>query len=312
MRQVELPYSSIGRFYREKFGERIQKLPVSIATDCPNRLGLKGMKTCVFCDEWGSSAYPEKQAKDLKIQLEETMALRGARYGAVSYLAYFQAYTSTFLAVKKQRDSFETALNFPNVRGLIIGTRPDCLSPAIFQLWNEYSARTFVSIELGVQSFEDHHLEFMRRGHSGKQSIEAIELIKAKCPNVNLGIHLIFGNPGETLNEIIETAKTCNRLGIKHVKLHNLHVLKGTPLEEAYAKGEFVPDDLETYTEKVILFLRHLSAEIVVHRLAAVSSRWDELIAPEWTRYKMKISQHIIDQMNLKKISQGQNLINRP
>ncbi|HEX4925277.1 MAG TPA: TIGR01212 family radical SAM protein [Bdellovibrionales bacterium] len=301
-----LPYSAIGAYYKARFGGRVQKLPVTVATDCPNRAGLKGMQTCVFCDEWGSSAYPEQRSQELKRQLLDTVKQRGARYGATGYLAYFQAYTSTFLGLNRLRESFDTALGIENVHGLIVGTRPDCLSKALLDFWNEYAAKTYVSVELGVQSFNDAHLEFMRRGHDSQASVRAIELIRRACPEVDLGVHLIFGSPGETDHDAVEAARTLNRLGVGHVKLHNLHVLKGTPLAEQYAHGEFAPIELDAYTERVIAFLRHLSPEIRVHRLAAVSSRWDELVAPEWTRYKMKISQYIIDEMKRRGAVQGQ------
>ncbi|MEQ1878475.1 MAG: TIGR01212 family radical SAM protein [Bdellovibrionia bacterium] len=304
-----LPYNSIGEFYRGRFGARVQKIPVSIATDCPNRLGLKGMKTCVFCDEWGSSAYPERRAEELRDQLANTIKDRAARYGATKFIAYFQAYTSTFLAISKLRESFETALAFPEVHGIIIGTRPDCLSPTLLKFLNEYAQKTYLSVELGIQTLNDADLTFMRRGHTAAQSLEAIRKIAAEAPELDLGVHLMFGNPNETREELVETARRLSELKLGHVKLHNLHVLKNTPLAQMYSAGEFAPIELEEYTERVILFLRHLASHVRVHRLAAVASRWDELVAPEWTRHKMKISQHIIDTMNKRGVRQGQDAL---
>src|SRR5690349_1466373 len=125
-----LPFYPLSSFYKKKFGFKLQKIPLSIAGDCPNRMGLKGMQTCIFCDEWGSAAYPEQVGADLKRQIEEKMSLLGYHRSAENFLAYFQTYTSTFLGIKKLQESFETALSYPNVKGLVIGTRPDCISDA--------------------------------------------------------------------------------------------------------------------------------------------------------------------------------------
>jgi len=302
------PFNSISNFYKSKFGQKILKVPVSIATDCPNRQGLKNMQTCIFCDEWGSSAYPDQRVQELSAQIQSYKTTLGARYRSQAFFAYFQAYTSTFLGLTKLRKSFETALSFSEVQGLVIGTRPDCVSAAVLDLWQEYHQKKFVSVELGVQSFFDDQLLFLKRGHSAKTSIETIERIRRQT-SVDLGIHLMFGLPNETDAHIVETARIVSNLGVDHVKLHNLHVLKNTPLEDLYLRGSFMPIEFEEYSRRVILFLQHLSPDIYIQRLGAVASRWDELVAPSWTRYKMRTYQFIIDQMNDQGAVQGQYFI---
>jgi len=298
-------YHSIGDFYKKNFGTKPKKIPVSIADDCPNRRGLKNMETCIFCDVWGSAAFPEQRNLDLKNQIQEKIEYFNKKYKSSTFLIYFQAYTSTFLGVKGLRQSFEIALGFPQVKGIVIGTRPDCVSAAVLDLWREYSRKCFFSVELGVQSFFDSKLEFLRRGHSAETSIAIIKKIKQET-DVDLGIHLIFGLPEETDQEIIETAKMISKLDLDNVKLHNLHVLKNTPLQKLYEAGQFTPMSLEEYAPKVGLFLQYLSPKISVHRLAALSSRWDELVAPSWTRHKMETYQFIINHMKAKGIYQGQ------
>lgn len=300
-----LPYYPISHFYKEHFGDKVQKIPVSIASDCPNRRGLKGMQTCVFCDVWGSAAYPEQQQLDLVTQVEKYKKMLANKYNASQFLAYFQAYTNTFMGVQKLRESFDTVLKYPEIKGIIIGTRPDCLSTSVFNLWNEFSKKCFLSVELGVQSFFDDQLIFLRRGHTKDASIEAIKKIKNET-SVDLGIHLIFGIPNETDSQIIETAQIVSSLPINHVKLHNLHVLINTPLEKMYRAGQFDPISLEEYSRKVVLFLQYLSPNIKVQRLGAMSNRWNELIAPEWTRFKMNTYQYIIDDLNRRNAYQGQ------
>lgn len=292
-----IPYQPISAFYKSKFGEKVYKIPVAVVEDCPNRRGLKGMQTCIFCDPWGSAANKEMLTQDLRTQIESSAAKIGARYNSQSFLIYFQAYTNTFTKLTQMRTNFEIAMSYPFVKGIVVGTRPDCLSPALFDLWNEYTQTTFIAVELGVQSFNDKILNFLKRGHTRHQSIQAIEKI-SKQTKVDLGIHLILGNPGETDQDVIESAQICNQLPITNVKLHNLHVLKGTGLEELHAQGKFEPIEFTEYARRVALFLDHLAPHIYVHRLAALSSRSEELIAPKWVALKMATHQNLIDYLH--------------
>ncbi len=289
-----LPYYPISQFYSHRFGGKVYKIPVAVVDNCPNRMGLKGMETCVFCDVWGSAAKSESFSMSLDEQITKYHSAIEKKYKANHFLVYFQAYTNTFTKINALRENFNQALKYDFVKGLVIGTRPDCLSPAVLQLWTEFHNSSFVAVELGVQSFFDDQLNFLRRGHTRAQTLDAIHKIAHNTP-VDLGIHLMFGNPGETDEHIIETAEIINHLPITNVKLHNLHVLKHTPLEEMHARGEFIPIERETYAQRVKLFLKHLSPRVAIHRLAALSSRWDELIAPQWTRDKMGTHQFIID-----------------
>lgn len=290
------PYFPISHVYKERFGSKVIKIPVSVAETCPNREGLKGMQTCIFCDVHGSFAYPESQGDELREQILKHRAKIAKRFNANRFLVYFQAYTTTFTQLNRLKEGFATALEFDDVAGIVVGTRPDTLSEAVLRFWKESSEKTWVGIELGVQSFDDDQLIFMRRGHTATQSIKGIERVAAT--GLDVGIHLIFGWPTENDKQIIETARLCNDLPITNVKLHNLHVLRHTPLEKLHAAGEFEPVDFDTYVQRVALFLDHLSPRIAVHRLAALASRWDELIAPDWTRHKMTTFQGIVDRVN--------------
>lgn len=289
-----VPYRPISEHYGRIFQGKVYKIPVSVVDDCPNRRGLKGMQTCVFCDVWGSAARSESLTMPLRQQIEDFHGILSRKYKARHYLVYFQAYTNTFTKLSALRANFETALSYPFVKGVVVGTRPDCLSKGVMDLWQETHEKSFVAVELGVQSFFNDQLEFMKRGHSREQSLKAIETITRET-KVDLGIHLMFGQPFETDEQMIETARICNDLPVTNVKLHNLHVLKDTELEKIHAGGGFTPIGFEDYARRVRIFLEHLSPRIFVHRLAAFSSRADELIAPEWTANKMKTHQGIID-----------------
>ncbi len=301
-----LPYFGISEFYQDRFGEKVYKIPVSIAESCPNREGLKGMETCIFCDAWGSSANEKSFQMTLKEQIEGFSQKINKKYKAQQFLVYFQAYTNSFLRLRLLQEAFQTSLEYDFVKGFVLGTRPDCLSKAVLDLWETIHQKSFMAIELGVQSFFDDQLEFLKRGHSAQQSIDAISRIKEHT-HVDLGIHLIFGLPNETDDHILETASIVNKLPITNVKLHHLHVLRNTGLEKLYLENQFVPISRQEYARKVQLFLQHISPSIYIHRLAAYSSRWDELVAPPWTNDKMGTHQFMIDHLRSSGAYQAQN-----
>lgn len=304
MQPRPLPFNPISAHYKRLFGQKVYKIPVAVVETCPNREGLKGMETCLFCDVWGSAAREEAFELPLKIQIQKYKDHIQNKFKAQQFLVYFQAYTNTFTKLQNLRTNFEAALSFEDVRGFVIGTRPDCLSAAVLDLWNEYHQKTFVGVEIGVQSFFDEHLLFMKRGHDRAQSLKAIDQI-AKKTAVDLGIHLMFGWPGESRDQMIETAKICNDLPITNIKLHNVHVLKNTGLELLYNKGEFKPFERQEYADLVQVFLEYLNPDIHIHRLAAYASRWDELIAPQWTSDKMGTHQFLVDHLHSAQSQQG-------
>lgn len=299
-----LPFNPISQHYKELFGEKVYKVPVAVAESCPNREGLKGMETCLFCDIWGSAARSEAFELQLPDQISKYKAHIQKKFKAQQFLIYFQAYTNTFLKLQNLRQNFDTALLDSDIRGFIVGTRPDCLSHAVLELWNEYQKKTFVGVEIGVQSFFDDSLEFMKRGHTRAQSLKALEVIQKKT-KVDLGIHLMFGWPQDSRERMVETAKICNDLPISNVKLHNVHVLKDTGLERLYQTGQFRPYEIDEYGELVQTFLEHLHPRIHIHRLSAYASRWDELVAPDWTKNKMGSHQYLIDYLRSRHSYQG-------
>jgi radical SAM protein (TIGR01212 family) len=304
------PYYPISQLYKKRFGEKIYKIPVAIVDDCPNRRGLKGMETCIFCDVHGSAARVEAFEMDLREQIEEFMKRIGDMYNAKSFVVYFQAYTNTFAKLSALKEYFDIALSYPQVKGFVVGTRPDCLSPAVMRTWQEYAEKCYVAVELGVQSFYDRDLEFIKRGHDSECSIKAIYKIRENCPDVQLGVHFMLGMPGETQEECARQAEICSHLPIDDVKLHNLHVLENTPLAKLYREGTFTPVDFEEYCDKVGAFISNLSPELAVHRLAALSTRKEELIAPDWTANKMKTFQGIKSYLENTEQTQGSKVNN--
>lgn len=300
-------YFPISQFYKNRFGEKVYKVSVSIAETCPNRQANSRMPLCIFCDEWGSAAYHLERDKSLREQIIINREKISKRYRAKKFLIYFQSYTNTFDRVSDLEQRFNIALAEENIEGIVLGTRPDCLPSRILPLLKKTHESHYLMIELGLQSFFDHHLTFLQRGHDVQCGYDAIKKLHEQT-GVDIGIHLMFGLPDETDEEIIQTAKILNKLPISNVKLHNLHVLSNTPLADMYQQGKFKAVELQEYIDKVILFLQYLSPEIAVQRLAAVASRWDELIAPQWTKEKMRPTQMIEDQLLQQQIYQGSKI----
>ncbi|MCS5552191.1 MAG: TIGR01212 family radical SAM protein, partial [SAR324 cluster bacterium] len=258
-------YYPLSQHYREHFGEKVYKVSVSVAESCPNREGHNGMTVCIFCDEWGSAAY--HQFIDLPIlkQIQINREAIRKRYKAEKFLIYFQAYTNTFGHFRDLETLYHKALKEKDVVGLVVGTRPDCLPKRILQKFAVLSQEQYLSVELGVQTFDDHQLNFLSRGHDSATSIEAIRKLKS-LPNVNICVHLIFGLPHETDQQIRETAQLLSELEVNGVKLHNLHVLRNTALEKLFNESKFIPIELEEYARRVAIFLEYLSPKIAVHR----------------------------------------------
>ncbi len=303
-------YRPLSQHYREHFGEKVFKVSVSIADRCPNRAGRNGARICSFCDEWGSAAYHQFKELSLEEQIQINREAIRRRYRARKFLVYFQAYTNTLEKAAKMKKWYDVALRQTDIVGIVVGTRPDCLPRRVLNLFAEIAEHHYLSVEIGAQSFNDEQLNFLSRGHNSACSVKAIKKLK-KTPGVNVCVHLMFGLPEETEAQLRHTAQLLSGLGVDGVKLHNLHVLRATPLAEEYASGRFVPVTLEEYARKVSLFLEHLSPNIAIHRLAAVANRWDELIAPDWTREKMKTQQFIEDFLDSHNCVQGGKLCSR-
>ena len=299
-------YQPLSQHYREQFGQKVYKVSVSVADSCPNREGRDKMEVCVFCDEWGSAAYHQHRDLPLREQIKINREAIRKRYRAERFLIYFQAYTNTYGRFKEFESLYQIALDEKDVVGLVIGTRPDCLPKRVMRKFDEIAQEHYLSVELGVQTFNDEQLLFLSRGHDNSSSLEAIRKLKT-ISRLNLCVHLIFGIPGENDKQIRETAEILSQHEVDGVKLHNLHILKNTPLEKLYRESQFVPLELEEYARKVSIFLENLSPRITVHRLAAVASRWNELIAPAWTSEKMRPTQYIDDYLAKINTWQGRN-----
>jgi uncharacterized protein len=279
-------FRSYNDHLRARFGGRTYKVTVASGLTCPTRDGTIAKRGCAFCDVRGSSSFFGKQGRGASVreQLEKRMVNVRSRFSADHCLAYFQSYTNTYTTdLEYLREIYEAALGVEGISGLCVGTRPDCLPDPVLDLLEELAQRAYVSLELGVQSFEDPALEWLVRGHDGACSIDALERVRRRAPHVQVCVHLMFGSPPDSPTAPRDAALLLNRLGVHGAKLHQVMVLEHTDLAERYRSAPFPTLSLEEYAGQVAQFLEHLSPEIYLERLYALATHPDELVAPKWS-----------------------------
>lgn len=278
-------YYHYSRYLRETFGEKTYKVVVNSGLTCPTRDGTITKGGCTFCDVRGSSSYFGKIGRGGEIAAQIDARLPGTRdrFGSKKHIAYFQSYTNTYSDADYLRGIYLEALSHPEIAGLAIGTRPDCLPDSVIDLLEEFAQTHYVSLELGVQSFEKPTLEWFIRGHDGDCSREALRKMRERAPHVHTCAHFIFGAPTDSPTAARDAALEMNRSGVRGVKLHQMMVLKYTKLAEMYAAEPFPILTVDEYAERAIEFLEHLDPSIYVERLQAKASHAKELIAPMWS-----------------------------
>ena len=263
----ERRFNAYSNYFRKIYGTRVQKVSIDAGFSCPNRDGTRGTGGCTYCNNDAfnpSYCLPEKSISQ---QIAEGVEFHKWRYSeAVSYLAYFQAFSNTHAPVETLRKLYEEALSFPGVIGIIIGTRPDCIDDEKLALIREISGKSYVAIEYGIESCYNKTLKRINRGHSFEEAVAAVE--KTTALGINSGAHFIFGLPGETRDEMLRQAEIISTLPLKTVKFHQLQIIKGTAMEKEF---EHNPSDFQLfswdeYLEFFISFLEKLNPAIVVER----------------------------------------------
>lgn len=271
-------YNKFSDYLKEKYGEKVYKLPVNLPITCPNRLTGSG---CSFCAEAGTGFEALPSAISVKEQLLRTKELIQKKYNAKKYIAYFQNYTNTFMPLEVFQSYIQEALEVEDIVEISISTRPDCIRHDYMAFLKELEERTNIGIhiELGLQTVNYHTLDSISRGHGLAELIDAVRTIQQY--GFSICIHMILNLPGDTLRDCIEGAKILSALQIQVVKLHSLYIPKNTQLSEAYENGTITLCSKEEYIERVAVFLEYLSPDIIVERLFsrvpekdAVFSNW--------------------------------------
>lgn len=273
-------------YLKQRFGGRVHKISVDAGFGCPNRDGGRETHGCLFCDPGGSGSTGIVRGEPISGQLEAAKELMRRKYRAKWFIAYFQPFSNTYAPVEHLRSCYDQALAVEDVIGLSVGTRPDCLSPEILDLLEEYHRKTYFWLELGLQSIHDKTLNYLQRGHDYACFLE--NYLAAKERGIQVCVHLILGLPGETREDILATAEEMARLKVDGVKIHLLHVLEGTPLGELYKQGQVPILEMQEYVELAVDFIERLPPETLIQRLTGDGPR-DILLAPLWSMNKWEV-----------------------
>lgn len=279
-------YHTLDYFYKQKFGSKVSKISLNAGFTCPNKDGTKGYGGCIYCSKSGSGEFAGNPKCDVVSQFKEIKAMMDAKWPNALYIGYFQANTNTYAKIDVLKQKYEAILALDNVVGLSIATRCDAIDEDCYQYLNELNTRTFLTVELGLQTIHEETSRWINRGHSLEEFEDAV--LRLRSMGIPVVVHVINGLPGETKEMMIETIKYLNRLDIQGVKIHMLHVVKDTRLADIYQEEPFDFLTIEEYIDLVCTELEYLRGEIVVHRLTGDPER-SELIAPEWTLRKIDV-----------------------
>lgn len=283
------------------FGKKTVKIPLDVGMGCPNRDGTKGSGGCIFCSDLRSGEFTAGSHLSIPEQFETSKRLY-TKWPDAYYIPYFQAGSNTYAPVDKLKAYFDEALSLPDVVGLDISTRPDCINGEIADLLAEYAKRTYLTVELGLQSANDKTLIRINRGHTYAEFLQGYKLLCER--NVNVCVHIINGLPGESYTDMLFTAGEMARLKPYSLKIHLLHILAGTPLEAEYINGIIKAMEYSEYIKIVCDQLEILSPETVIARLTGDGDR-KTLIAPLWSLDKRSVLNGIDKELARRKTWQG-------
>ena len=292
-------YHTFNYFLKNKFGKKVFKVALDAGFTCPN----KKTGGCIYCSD-GSKSNIVNNKKSIQEQFEEVKNIMLNKWPDSLYIPYFQANTNTYDSLDKLKELYEPILNNENVVGLAIATRPDCITDEILNYLDELNKKTFLMIELGLQSSYDKTLEYINRGHTVKEFDDMVKKLKAR--NIFVVVHIINGLPHETKDMMIETVKHLNKLNVDAIKIHMLHVDKNTKLADIYEKEKFHLLTKEEYIDIVTEQLTYLKPEIIIERITG-DPILEDLIDPKWLLKKFVLLNDIDKEMIKKNYYQGIN-----
>ena len=301
-------YFAFADYLRQRFGVRVHKVSLHAGFTCPNRDGRVGWGGCTYCANESFSPQAQRNGESghpppIRDQLRRGIEYVRARYHARKFFAYFQPFTNTYGPRERLKACYDEGIAHPDVIGLAIGTRPDCVPEETLDLVAAYAERVEeVWIEYGLQSMHDRTLELVNRGHRFDAFVDAVE--RTRTRPIKTCAHVILGLPGESRENMMATAQCCAALKLDGIKLHHLHVVRNTPLEEAYRRGEVRTLDAEEYVSLVCDFLERLPATTTVQRLMG-DAKVDLLVAPVWKKGKPEMFAAITQELKRRGTRQG-------
>ncbi len=303
-------YYTYDYYLRQTFGTKVAKLPLDIGLTCPNIDGRCGTGGCIYCSGRGSGDFAELPELSVTEQLRRTAERLSGKWKTDKYLPYFQAHTNTYAPTELLRQKFYEALNFEGTVGINIATRADCLEDGTLSLLSELAERTVLTVELGLQSSSDKTAELINRGHSFADFCDGVARLRAASRKIQICVHIIFGLPEESEEDMLRTVRDVAALAPEQVKIHLLHVIRGTRLAQLYREGKYTALTKEQYVECVARAVELLPPDTVVARVTG-DGMGEALIAPEWSRKKVSVINDIDKLLYEKNTWQGR-LYNLP
>lgn len=293
-------YYTLNYYYKKTFNSKVFKVSLNAGFSCPNK--IDGQKGCIFCSPLGSGDFAGKKSDDIVTQFNKVRDEMLKKWPEAKYIGYFQANTNTYAPLDELKEKYEAILKLPNVVGLNIATRSDAISEEVYEYLKELNKRTFLTVEIGLQSMHEDTLKYIKRGHSLANFEECIKRLKSL--GIKVVVHIINGLPKETKEMMIETAKYLNNLGIDGIKIHMLHIIKNTELADIYEREHFHILTKEEYIDIVISQLEYLNEDIVINRITGDPVK-EDLIEPSWLIKKFCVLNDIDKEMKKRDTYQG-------
>lgn len=295
-------YRTWNHHLKEKFGCKVFKVSLNGGFTCPNIDGTKGTGGCIYCSSKGSGDFAGNPQKSLQQQFHEVKGKLHQKWPQAKYIPYFQANTNTYAPVSVLREKYETVLGFPNVVGLSIATRPDALEDDVLDYLAELSQRTYLIVELGLQTIFDATGERINRCHTYAEFLEGFRRLQAR--GIHVCVHIINGLPGETREMMLQSVRALSSLNLHAIKIHLLHILKGTTLADQYSHEKFSLLELEEYTSIVCDQLELLSPHVIIQRLTGDGEK-KNVIGPLWSLKKFVVLNEIDKEFKRRGTHQG-------
>lgn len=295
-------YNDFGSWMKKHFPFKVQKISIDAGFSCPNRDGTIARGGCTYCDNRTFNPSYCHKRDSVTEQLEAGKRFFSTKYPEMKYLAYFQAYTNTYSPTSKLRAMYEEALAVKDVVGLVIGTRPDCVSNDLLNYLQELNKETFILVEYGIESANNKTLEYINRGHTFECSIDALERTHSR--GIATGGHIILGLPGEDKNESIRQAKLISALPMDILKIHQMQIIKGTLLARQYNETPFHLYSVDEYIELIAEYIQHLRQNLVLERFVSQSPA-EFLIGPKWGLKNYEFTNKLVNYLKQNGIYQG-------
>ncbi|HEV8130174.1 MAG TPA: TIGR01212 family radical SAM protein [Acidobacteriota bacterium] len=295
-------YFAYGPYLQRKFGTRVYKVSIDAGFTCPNRDGTVAYGGCTYCNNDSFRAGGASTSLSVSRQIENGIAFLRRRFRATKFIAYFQNYSNTYAPAEKLEPLYREALSHPDIIGLSIGTRPDCVEDEKLRLIEDLARRRYVTVEFGLESVHDRTLQSVNRGHDFATWLRAIE--RSAGRGFHLATHIILGLPGESRDEMLQSSRVVSSLPIDFIKIHHLHVVTGTPLAAEYRRKPFPTFSVDAYAGLLCDYLEILSPRICVQRLYGLAPE-EMILAPKWNLSKNEVICRLKQEMERRDCWQG-------